>query len=274
MKAKIKIIIVRVMFFTLFLGCLYSSANAQVEKPVVPTVEKPVVPPTEKPIVPPTEKSKKGDTNKDAKQKEDKRKEQEEINKRREQAVKDSLENVKAQALKEKNRIESQEVTLTIISIKFKTKLARDGKEMNKNSWVSISDINIKEDGENISNFPTQIKEEKIKDKTIEKTYGHVVKFKPETKTISIGFTVICYIERTSGNLIKKHKETQSISKYIEFKFNETHQEWEVSYLDRQSNPDDKHFKNFIITDNIGYQDVDFSLNYTFTTEKKNYSKY
>jgi TonB family protein len=49
MKAKIKIIIVRVMFFTLFLGCLCSSANAQIEKPVVPAAEKPVVPTVDKP---------------------------------------------------------------------------------------------------------------------------------------------------------------------------------------------------------------------------------
>ncbi|MDR1198146.1 MAG: hypothetical protein LBK94_03920 [Prevotellaceae bacterium] len=180
-------------------------------------------------------------------------------------------------AQEEQARIEQterQEAELVIVDLNFIATTTNKSKKMNKNSWVSISDIVVKEDGYEVGRLQSKINGEAIKDRKISNTYAHVIKFKPAAKTISIDFKVTCNIERSSSSplgMFKPHVDKKDYSKYIEFRFNETRQEWEVSYLDKQANPNDIPFKYFIIKDNVGFQDIDFRLNYTVRTKSKIY---
>ncbi|MDR2064926.1 MAG: hypothetical protein LBP85_04370 [Prevotellaceae bacterium] len=174
----------------------------------------------------------------------------------------------------EKKRKEKQEAELVITDMFFSATNANRKKKMNKDSWVSVSDIIIKEDGVEVSKLNTKVNRENIVDKRISNSYGHVVKFSPDAKTVSITFKVTYNIERNSSSplsLFKDHVNIIDKAKYIELRFNETMQEWEVSHIDKQSNPDDIPFKSFIINEDAAYQNIDFRLNYIFRTVNKIY---
>jgi hypothetical protein len=181
------------------------------------------------------------------------------------------------QAQEEQKRTEQiarQEAELVIVDLSFTATTTDKKKKMNKDSWINVSDIVVKEDGREVGRLSSKINREPIKDRKISNTYAHVIKFKPDAKIISIDFKVSYNIERNSSSplsMFKDHVNTQDNSKYIEFRFNETRQEWEVSYLDKQANPNDMPFKYFIIKDNIGFQDIDFRLNYVIRTKNKIY---
>ncbi|MDR1347193.1 MAG: hypothetical protein LBJ63_02005 [Prevotellaceae bacterium] len=182
-----------------------------------------------------------------------------------------------AQEKEKQERIEQterQEAELVIVDLNFIATTTNKSKKMNKDSWFSVSDIVIKEDGYEISRLSSKTNRESIKDRKISNTYAHVIKFKPAATTISISFTMTCNIERNSSSPLKiwrPHVDTKDYAKYIEFRFNKEHQEWEISYLDKQANPNDVPFKYFIIKDNVGFQDIDFRLNYTVRTKSKTY---
>ncbi|MDR1552073.1 MAG: hypothetical protein LBS69_01240 [Prevotellaceae bacterium] len=178
------------------------------------------------------------------------------------------------QVIKDQRQKEKQEAELIITDMFFSATNTNKKKKMNKDSWVTVNDIVIKEDGIEIGRLNTKVNQESIVNKKISDSYGYVVKFKPAAKTISITFKVTYNIERNSSSplsLFKDHVNTVDKAKYIEFKFNDDRQEWEVSHIDKQANSDDIPFKRFVIKENAAYQNIDFQLNYIFRTIDRTY---